>query len=100
MNDILSSRLREHSSAHWLETLTAVSIPCALVENIESVANSSIAAEYSAFSELDNGMRFVRNPIADLTLNETAAPELGEHTAEILSEIGYSDAEIEALETA
>ena len=32
-------------------------------------------------------MRFVRNPIAEPELIETAAPALGQHTAEIMAEL-------------
>ena len=50
--------------------------------------------EYNAFSsvqtEAGRDMRFVRNPIAAADFVETAAPELGQHTAEILAEIAVS----------
>ena len=89
-------------SAHWIELLLAQSIPCSVVENVESIANSAIAEEYNAFSEVtteDGGsMKFVRNPIADPELQETAAPTVGQHNREILQELGYSEAEITGFE--
>lgn len=101
LDAILSERLRSQPAEHWISVLHDNSIPCALVENVESVANGKIAAEYLAFSEVadvdGNHMSFVRSPIADQQLHETAAPTLGQHTHEVLREIGYSDAEIEKL---
>jgi CoA:oxalate CoA-transferase len=98
LDQILAQRLRTQPSAHWIELLLAQSIPCSVVENVESIANSSIADEYNAFSEVttDDGasMKFVRNPIADPELQETAAPTVGQHSREILQELGYSEAEI------
>jgi crotonobetainyl-CoA:carnitine CoA-transferase CaiB-like acyl-CoA transferase len=92
MNLILNEVLRKKSSAHWQQKLLAVSIPCTLLENVKSIADSELAQEYHAFSSVKTAsgrdMRFVRSPIAAPGLAETAAPELGEHGAEILAEIG------------
>ena len=101
MNTILNRVLKQKPSAFWMRNLLDNSIPCALMENIQSIGDSDIAEEYQAFSSVTNPsggtMRFVRNPIADPVPNESAAPELGQHSAEILAEIGYSDDEIQKL---
>lgn len=92
MNRILNRVLMQNSSDYWQEKLLAASIPCTVIDNVQSIAENPVAEEYSAFSSVQTGsgrnMRFVRNPIASADLAETAAPELGQHTAEILAELG------------
>ena len=92
MNEILQPVLSAKSSEYWRDTLLAAAIPCTVIENVKSIADSGLAAEYQAFSTVKTAsgreMRFVRNPIADSGLAETAAPELGQHTAEIMAELG------------
>ena len=91
MNRILNDVLVTRSSACWQRDLLAASIPCSVIETVKSIADSPLAAEYRAFSTVTTGsgreMHFVRNPLADPGLVETAAPELGQHTAEVLAEI-------------
>jgi CoA:oxalate CoA-transferase len=91
MNAILHKLLVKNSSEHWREKLLAASIPCTVIENVKSIADSKLSDEYRAFSTVttDTGrdMRFVRNPIAEPEFVETAAPSLGQHTAEILAEL-------------
>jgi CoA:oxalate CoA-transferase len=92
MNRILNALLQRNSSDYWQQKLLAVSIPCTIIENIKSIAESPVAEEYRAFSAVTTAsggdMRFVRNPLAAEDSAETAAPELGQHSAEILAELG------------
>lgn len=92
MNQVLNRVLTRNSSDYWQEKLLAASIPCSIIENIKSIAESPVAAEYRAFSAVTTAagrdMRFVRNPLAVADGAETAAPELGQHSAEILAELG------------
>ncbi|MEM6988635.1 MAG: CaiB/BaiF CoA-transferase family protein, partial [Pseudomonadota bacterium] len=98
LDDVLGAHFRTAPASHWLDTLVAAGIPCSAIENVESIANSSISEEYKAFSTVtfNDGtrMRFARNPIADPGLKESGPPTLGEHTAEVLAELGYSSSDI------
>lgn len=98
---ILSDLLRTRPASHWLSVLVEASIPCSAVETVQSIADDQIADEYRAFSQVrtEDGqtMRFVRNPIAPLDFEETAAPEPGQHTTDVLLELGYDPADAERL---
>lgn len=103
LDDVLGAHLKQHPAAHWEKILIDNAIPCSLVENVQTIADSAIAEEYGAFSTVEmagRDMRFVRNPIADRQMQETPPPELGQHTAEILAELGYDDAAIAAFTAA
>ena len=100
---LLSARLRERSTTEWRELLTAAGVPAAPVADVADVA---VAEQTEALGMLQQ----VAHPsIPDLTCSgplsfdgERAAhrsppPLVGEHTTEVLREVGYSDAEIAAL---
>ncbi len=50
LDALLYPRLRTRPAAEWIEILRRHAIPCALVENVETVASGEIASEYAAFS--------------------------------------------------
>lgn len=101
LDEILGAHFKQAPASHWLDMMTAAGIPCSAIENVESIANSPISEEYNAFSSVqaDNAdaMRFARNPLAQLDFEERPAPALGEHSAEVLAELGFDDAAIDRM---
>lgn len=104
LSAIIAGRFREQPAATWLERLAAANVPAAPVQDVAQV----VAYEQTAALEL---LQAVAHPVIDdlrlvrlpVTVNDERAahrappPALGEHSAEILAEAGYADAEIEAL---
>lgn len=102
LDEVLGNYLQKKPSSYWMDLLIKNSIPCSVIENIESISNNLISEEYNAFSEIEVGttkqkMRFVRNPISSENLVETPPPKLGEHTLQILQEIGCEESLIQKV---
>jgi crotonobetainyl-CoA:carnitine CoA-transferase CaiB-like acyl-CoA transferase len=96
--------IAQHTTAEWLERLDAADVPCApILRRSEIIKNEQVVAR-GIITELDQpGVGRVRQPkpAAQFAVNQSGikgpAPRIGEHSREVLRELGYSDTEIEKM---
>ncbi len=105
--EVMGEVFRTDTTAHWLERLAVEQVPCApILERHELLGDAQIAAS-ELIEEIDHPLagriRHVR-PAArfDRTPSRVRgfAPALGQHTDEVLEEIGLEAPEIAALRAA
>lgn len=101
---LLEERLRDHDTAVWLERLGAAGVPAAPVADIRDVAESPQTEALGILQQLDHpripDLTLPALPLSfdgERALHPSAPPDVGQHSAEILREVGYSDEEIAAL---
>jgi crotonobetainyl-CoA:carnitine CoA-transferase CaiB-like acyl-CoA transferase len=98
--------LLTRSAEEWLVRLTQHGVPCApvltrtaMLSNEQVVANGIVVEtdhqEAGRLRQARSAARFSRTPASI----RHGGPALGEHTAEVLAELGYSSADIQALDT-
>jgi crotonobetainyl-CoA:carnitine CoA-transferase CaiB-like acyl-CoA transferase len=93
-----------HTTAEWLERLDAADVPCApILRRSEIIHNEQVVAR-DLIVELDQptvGRIRQPKPAARFELNEAViggpAPRIGEHTREVLAELGYDDRAISKM---
>lgn len=97
--DIIKSK----PSVQWMEEFHAIGVPSALVGQVEDLpSDPQVIANNMAFAPptgIDMPL-VIKHPLNIDGLKTKAmvkAPEMGEHTAEVLAEMGYSTAEIAAF---
>jgi formyl-CoA transferase/CoA:oxalate CoA-transferase len=103
----LSRRLRDEDTAMWLERLRAAGVPAAPVRDVEAVARDEQTLALGLLQELAHPtlgrIVEVAPPLTldgERVLHRSAPPLLGEHSAEVLREAGYSEAEVAELAAA
>jgi crotonobetainyl-CoA:carnitine CoA-transferase CaiB-like acyl-CoA transferase len=104
---LLSGRLGERDSADWLERLTEAGVPAAPVADVEDVVNAEQTKALGILQPVPHpqieGLRLPALPISldgNRLGHRRPPPRVGEHTAEILEELGYRDQEVDALAAA
>ncbi|MDG6932411.1 MAG: CoA transferase [Nitrososphaerota archaeon] len=88
--------------SYWLSEMNKLDIPCGPVMSVDEALSEVQNQRYIAEVNDDMGtMKTVAYPARFLStgLEYSRPPRLGENTAEALREIGYSEAEIEALKS-
>jgi crotonobetainyl-CoA:carnitine CoA-transferase CaiB-like acyl-CoA transferase len=101
---LLAARFAEQDVETWIERLADAGVPAARVNDIGQVAEHEQTAALELLQPLPHpdapDLVEVAPPLTvdgERLLYRSPPPRLGEHTAVVLSEVGYSSAEIERL---
>jgi formyl-CoA transferase len=104
LNEVLNQALRARSSQEWVEKLNAAGVPCGPIYSVDQVFADPQVQHLHAAAEVEHpklGRFKVVNQAVKLSRTPSsmaaATPEIGQHTDEILREIGYSDGDIRGL---
>lgn len=96
----------QRTTAEWLERLDAADVPCApILRRADITQNEQVVAReiIAEFEQPAVGRVRQPKPAARFEVNESViggpAPRVGQHSREVLIELGYSDADIDELAT-
>jgi crotonobetainyl-CoA:carnitine CoA-transferase CaiB-like acyl-CoA transferase len=104
LNPMIVAELAKRDRAHWVAAFEAVGVPCGPINSIpEAFADEQVKHRGMLFDlphpggtrlpQVASPMRFKESPLK----YEVPPPLLGQHTLEILTDLGFSKKEIENL---
>ncbi|HUQ75860.1 MAG TPA: CaiB/BaiF CoA-transferase family protein, partial [Burkholderiales bacterium] len=96
LNALMNEELAKKSSAEWIEALNGIGVPTGPIYKMDEVFADPQVQHLGAAAEVDHprlGRLRILNQAVKLSRTpaslKTATPEIGQHTDEILGEIGY-----------
>ena len=102
--EVIAAKVQEKTQAEWLDVIGGAEFCVTPVCSLEEALASELTAQEELLFEADSDLgklKYISSPVkfseakASLRMR---APELGEHTAEVLLDLGYSKEEIAQLQ--
>jgi len=104
---ILQAKFDEQPGSEWLALFASAEIPAAPINTVEEAVNDAQTLARSMIVQLDhpalgvalsigNPIKFSRTPVS----YRLPPPQLGEHTSEVLRNLGYSDEDVRDMSSA
>lgn len=107
INAAIEARLVQRPRAHWIETLNRAGVPCAEVKDLVQAFDDPQTAAREMILEVPHpGHGTIRMPGFPLKLRDEPceirypAPDLGQHTVDVLTELGLDAAAMARLRDA
>ena len=104
LNALIAEEFKQHPVKHWVDLLNGVGVPAGPVYTVPQVFEDEqvqhLKVKASVMTSFGKQMDYITQPVQlSRTPHQVVAPapNWGEHTDEVLREIGYNDDEIRDL---
>jgi crotonobetainyl-CoA:carnitine CoA-transferase CaiB-like acyl-CoA transferase len=104
LNALIAARTQDQASSFWIDTLSEAGVPCGHINNIKEMFDDPQVQHLGIAQDIETNAFGATQMLGQpVTLSRTPSslaqrpPERGEHTSEVLLDLGYNEKEISNL---